>query len=211
MPSSLGWGVHDRDEEDRIHRLLAALRQSEARDELGFGGIRDSLADLFFPGTSTIQTRLRYFLIVPWCYRAIEQKKVKAPRFAVEVTALERRIIQPLLEGEDHAGAFGAPRGERIKRLPSSVYWSGPQRWGIRRERISQADYHRNIDILYSRSTKAHATEEGERIAVQPAMVRHPALPDDPDGFPSDSTSRCVPKKHNSCSIACLRPSPGVS
>lgn len=184
MPSSLGWVVHDRDEEDRIHRLLAALRQSEARDELGFGSIRDSLADLLFPGTSTIQTRLRYFLIVPWCYRAIERQGVKAPRFGQEVSALERRLIQPLLDGEDHAGAFGAQRGQRIKRLPSSVYWSGLQQWGIRRERISQGQYHRNVDAFYRLSGKVRETEEGERVAAMPAMIWHPDLPDAPEGFP---------------------------
>lgn len=33
---------------------------------LGFAPIRDAFADYFFPGTSTIQTRARYFLFVPW-------------------------------------------------------------------------------------------------------------------------------------------------
>jgi hypothetical protein len=185
MPSSIGWVVHDRDEDDRVHRLLAALRQSEARDELGFGGVRDSLADLLFPGTSTIQTRLRYFLIVPWCYRAIEGERVKAPKFGQEVGKLERRLIEPLLAGEDHAGAFGAQRGEQIKRLPSTVYWSGLQQWGIRRQRISRTQYHRQVDAYYLASGRRRTTDEGESIDPRPAMIWHPDLPPAPERFPA--------------------------
>lgn len=184
MPSSIGWVVHDREEEDRVNRMLAALHQVEARDELGFGGIRDSLSDLLFPGTSTIQTRLRYFLIVPWCYREVESRRVRAPRFGREVADLERRLIQPLLESGDHAGAFGAQRGQQIRRLPSSVYWSGLQQWGIRRERVSQGEYHRNVDHYY-RVSAAREAEDGERISRMPAMIWHPSLPEPPKGFPA--------------------------
>ena len=42
------------------------FRIKESRDELGLGAIRASFADALFPGTSTIQTRLRYMLFVPW-------------------------------------------------------------------------------------------------------------------------------------------------
>jgi hypothetical protein len=185
MVSSIGWVVHDRDEEDRINRVLAALNQSEARDELGLGGIRDSLADSLFPGTSTIQTRLRYFLIVPWCYRAIETQKVPSPKFGRQVLELERSLIGPLLDGEDSAGAFGAIGGARIKRLPSSVYWSGLQAWGIRRERVSQAQYHRSIDSYYRQSQQVRETDDGERVRVLPQMIWHSALPEAPPGFPN--------------------------
>jgi len=184
MPSSIGWVVHDREEEDRVNRMLAALHQVEARDELGFGGIRDTLADLLFPGTSTIQTRLRYFLIVPWCYREVESRRVPASRFGQEVERLERRLIQPLLESGDHAGAFGAQRGQHIKRLPSSVYWSGLQQWGIRRERVSQGEYHRTVDHYYRAST-ARQAEDGERTSRMPAMIWHPSIPEPPADFPA--------------------------
>ena len=41
------------------------FQEKESRDELGLGSVRDSFADQLFPGTSTIQTRLRYTLFVP--------------------------------------------------------------------------------------------------------------------------------------------------
>jgi hypothetical protein len=54
-------------EEDRreMAEVISLFRERDTRDELGIGVIRDALADLMFPGTSTIQTRARYFLFIP--------------------------------------------------------------------------------------------------------------------------------------------------
>lgn len=60
MTSRLTWIDHDSQARERSLRILALGRVKESRDELGIGGIRDSIADQLFPGTSTIQTRLRY-------------------------------------------------------------------------------------------------------------------------------------------------------
>ena len=59
MPSSLTWLDHDNAAKERSHRLLQMFKESETRDELGIGAIRDSISDQLFPGTSVIQTRLR--------------------------------------------------------------------------------------------------------------------------------------------------------
>ena len=58
-----------------MHRILALFRERDTRDELGIGVIRDLLADELFPGTSTIQTRLRYMLFVPWIYQQLEAEE----------------------------------------------------------------------------------------------------------------------------------------
>jgi len=50
---------------------LALFKERGTRDELGLGAVRDNLAEALFPGTSTIQTRLRYMLIVPRIYQRI--------------------------------------------------------------------------------------------------------------------------------------------
>jgi hypothetical protein len=42
--------------------VISAFREQDTRDELGLGTIRDGFANILFPGTSTIQTRARYFL-----------------------------------------------------------------------------------------------------------------------------------------------------
>ena len=66
MNSTLSWIDYDSKSRERTLEILSLFQEKESRDELGIGSIRDSLSDLLFPGTSTIQTRLRYMLIVPW-------------------------------------------------------------------------------------------------------------------------------------------------
>jgi hypothetical protein len=36
---------------------------TNTRDELGIGSVRDAFAELLFPGTGAIMTRARYFLL----------------------------------------------------------------------------------------------------------------------------------------------------
>src|SRR5258708_2462786 len=62
----LGWIDHDAEHEESVLRALGAAKGHDARDELGLGTVRDSFADLLFPGLSTIQERIRYFLFVQW-------------------------------------------------------------------------------------------------------------------------------------------------
>ena len=54
--SSLAWIDFAEAERQRSQRIMALFQERETRDELGLGGIRDSIADHLFPGTSTIQT-----------------------------------------------------------------------------------------------------------------------------------------------------------
>lgn len=183
MTSSLSWLDHDPEERERTQRILALFRQREVRDELGFGGIRDSISDQLFPGTSTIQTRLRYMLLVPWMYRSFEEKRVPSR----EVPALRRKfelaLIEPLLASDDLAGVFGRTAKGGLKRLPSSVYWAGLRAWGILRPRVTQEQYHRSLDALYR--ARANARHHDETAPDGPQTVTwHPKLPDPPKGFP---------------------------
>lgn len=66
LPSSLVWIYTSADEQRCVHVLIALYTQSESRDQLGIGQIHNEFADGLFPGTSTIQTRARYFLRIPW-------------------------------------------------------------------------------------------------------------------------------------------------
>ena len=50
----------------RTLHILLLFQEKDSREELGLVAIRDSFADSLFPGTSTIQTRLRYMFFVPW-------------------------------------------------------------------------------------------------------------------------------------------------
>jgi len=84
MSSVLAWIDHDSKARERTLRILSLFqeKEKESRDELGLGSVRDSFADQLFPGTSTIQTRLRYMLFVPWIYHSLEEKRLPVESFA---------------------------------------------------------------------------------------------------------------------------------
>lgn len=197
MASVLGWLDHDADAQARTLNILALFQQKESRDELGIGAIRDSFAEQFFPGTSTIQTRLRYMLFVPWIYQRLEDKRISAENFSTQAERNERALIIPLSQlEEDSAGTFGKNSREKLKRLPSSVYWSGLRRWGIRETPWSQEEYHRRVDELYRARAEINEREYqeknrgemGETSTYKPAQSWHSSLPTPPPNFPDEAT-----------------------
>ncbi|HEX5259575.1 MAG TPA: DUF6361 family protein [Sphingomicrobium sp.] len=111
---------------------MALFQERESRDELGLGAIRDSIADHLFPGTSTIQTRLRYMLFIPWLFRMLEARDVPESQLRTEARTLEIRLADALKRGGETSGIIGRDAGPRLQRLPSSVYWAGLGAWGIR-------------------------------------------------------------------------------
>lgn len=193
MPSLLAWVDHDSEARDRTLRILALFQERESRDELGLGGVRDSFADQLFPGTSTIQTRLRYMLIVPWIYMGLEEERIPASEFAQRADTAERNLIEPLMASDDLAGVFGRTAGRRVKRLPSSVYWAGLGAWGIRTVPYSQDEYHRRIGEVY-RARDAAEQKAGERtrrgddreVTELAGQTWHPRIPGPPKGFPDE-------------------------
>ncbi len=94
MGSSFGW--LDFSEKDRRTALdvISLFDERETRDELGLGSVRDAIADQLFPGTSTIQTRARYFLFVPWLYLDLERRRVSSSRAADYARVQEVKLIR---------------------------------------------------------------------------------------------------------------------
>ena len=72
MTSSLGWIDFSSEHRDRVRSVLDLMAEKGVMDELGIGVIRDTFADLIFPGLSTIQTRAKYFLIIPRLLKVYE-------------------------------------------------------------------------------------------------------------------------------------------
>jgi len=187
MTSRLTWIDHDSQARERSLRILALFREKESRDELGIGAIRDAIADRLFPGTSTIQTRLRYMLFVPWIYSSLEKKQVPASRFADEAKRAEIDLVAPLLTAEDDYGVYGRRAGGGLKRLPSSVYWAGLGTWGIRRFQGSREDYHYSVESLYGKRSRQRKTHDGEWLEDDGSHSWHPKLPDPPEGYPESA------------------------
>lgn len=141
LKSSLSWIDNNKEAREKVLGLLSQFNEKDSRDELGIGSIRDRISDLLFPGTSTIQTRLRYFFFVPWLYQEAEKNYLNDKESLKLIDQLERNLITTLMQSDDLEGVFGKTSGRALKRLPSSVYWSGLEKWGIKKESCSQSEY----------------------------------------------------------------------
>ena len=131
--SFLSWIDFDEADRRRVRRIMALFDESEARDELGMRGIRDSIADHLFPGVSTLHTRLRYVLFVPWIFKEVEQSALSVESLEAGRRDREVALIHALLAGGEVKGVIGRDAKARLKRFPSSIYWEALRSWGIRR------------------------------------------------------------------------------
>src|SRR5215212_9695414 len=164
--SSFGWLDHDEGDRRRMMEVINLFRENGTLDELGIGTIRDTYAERFFPGTSTIQTRARYFLFLPWLYRQLETERVPSSRADRRARELQGRLVQSLKAGGEgsNAGVIGIDAGENIQRLPSVIYWQGLRRWGIRLFEGSTERYHASLDRFYREEQAPKLSEGGELL-----------------------------------------------
>jgi hypothetical protein len=144
--------------------VISLFREQETRDELGLGVVRDVIAESLFPGTSTIQTRARYFLFIPWMYMDLEQHKTRSSEITKAARRFETNLIDALLASGETQGVIGIEAKKALKRLPSNIYWSGLGTWGIRLFPGSQDQYHRSVDRLYATAGQIVRTDDGDVI-----------------------------------------------
>ena len=185
--SSLAWIDFDEAECQRAQRIMALFQERESRDELGLGAIRDSIADHLFPGTSTIQTRLRYMLFIPWILRRLEGRDGTAAQLSAEGRAMEIRLADALKAGGESDGIIGRLAGSRLQRLPSSVYWAGLGAWGIRLFPGSRETYYAALPNLRRRQHRS-AEAEGQGFDGLQLGSWHSGLPPAPSDFLETAT-----------------------
>ncbi|MCY4611099.1 MAG: DUF6361 family protein [Gammaproteobacteria bacterium] len=181
--SKLAWVDHDSAARERSLQIIGLFGERDSRDELGLGAIRDSFSDRLFPGTSTIQTRLRYMLIIPWIFKKLEMQRIPSSEIEARARRFELQLIKPLTESDDSLGTFGAGAGQGLKRLPSDVYWAGLGDWGIRRFGGSINDYFGSLDQIYAVRKQTHVHGD-DAIEESDVLTWHPHLPDPPENFP---------------------------
>ncbi|WP_032402611.1 DUF6361 family protein [Rhodococcoides fascians] len=176
MPSTLSWLDTSADEQRRVRELIALYTQSESRDELGIGQIRDAFADGLFPGTSTIHTRARYFLFIPWLFTQGAKARSGA-KLEAWTDIHERRLIKALKDEGVGAGQglIGRVAGPKVKTLPSAIYWAALGRYGILARDVQPG-------MLGALGPAVGADDE---IAVRRTQDWHPTLPAAPEGFPA--------------------------
>jgi hypothetical protein len=188
MEPTLAWLDFSPAERERTNRILSVIQERETRDELGLGAIRDSFSDHLFPGTSTIQTRLRSMFFVPWIYLRLERQRIPSSEIAARARKLELDLTNPLLAEDDNAGVFGRLAKGALQRLPSAVYWAGLRQYGIGTYPGGREDYHRDLDSIYRRRDRARHESDSGRELYQ--FTWHPKLPPAPSDFLEHPTFR---------------------
>ncbi len=184
MEPALTWIDLTASDRDKMRRVLDLFKEQGTLDEMGLGSLRDVLSDALFPGTSSIQTRLRYVLFVPWLYQRLEARRVRSTDIERAARRAEVDLIGPLERSEARAaGIIGLRARHTLVRLPSSVYWSALTRWGIFRPRQSQGWYHARFDALVDGGGVLGRADDPGVIWSQDAHW-HPRLPEPPEGFP---------------------------
>lgn len=123
-----------------MREAIQLFSDKGSRDELGIGQIRDAFSNLLFPGTSTLQTRARYFLLIPWLFQRAADNA--APnQIPARAAVYERQLIEGLRSAGAVEGLIGRQAGASLKILPSSIYWSGMTTFhivagGLNREQV---------------------------------------------------------------------------
>ena len=171
MSSSISWLDADEAASEQARRLIAATIEVDGGtlDQLGFGGIRDFCSDHLFPGTSTLWSRARYLVLVPWCYQGSDpagaQRKLRR--------ALTSRREEDGRRSE--AGIIGAQKD--VERLPDEVVWNGLAIWGVRLAEVTRPA------AAAAGSRRREAQEDGT------SSIWHPRLPARPRTSRSASAS----------------------
>jgi Family of unknown function (DUF6361) len=186
--SSFVWLDYSERERRKMLDVVDLFKEHDTRDELGLAAIRDSFADQFFPGTSTIMTRARYFLLVAWTYQRLERQRVTSARMPDRARRAETDLIEAIEHSDDNDGNIGKYAKTALKRLPSSVYWHGLNVWGIRTFPGAQTQYHRGLDRYYAQLHR-HGGRATERDVEHDDLVApnwHAGLISPPETFPDE-------------------------
>lgn len=167
MGSKIAWLDASSDEQRQMRDIIRLFEDRDSRDELGLSQIRDGLSEALFPGTSTLLTRARYLLLVPWAFQ--EAAKKRDPMRAID--DIERGMISAIKRTDDNAGLFGGVAGAAVRNLPSSIYWSMLRQYGILADpSVRREDALGMVDIN----------------AFTPVAAAWAALPAPPSRFPSE-------------------------
>ena len=187
MNATLSWLDLTTSDRDKMRNVLDLFKEQGTLDVMGLGSLRDALSDALFPGTSFIQTRLRYVLFIPWLYRRLETRGTKGVDVESAARKAEIDLIAPLERSENAEGIIGVRARHSLVRLPSSIYWSALTRWGIFLRPQSQNWYHSHFDALADGRGGLEATDDPGVIWSQEAHW-HPRLPEPPGDFPWEAS-----------------------
>ncbi|RFZ77822.1 hypothetical protein DS742_16350 [Lacrimispora amygdalina] len=158
----LGWIDFSRSERNKIIQTLKMLEESTALDELGIGVVRDGYADILFPGISTLQTRAKYFVLLPYLFAMAERQSFKRSSEILPWMHRQEDLLVPTLikNSEDTTGVIGLrahKQGKSVKVKSSSIYWNGMRTFEILRdEHLSISNV---CNIIYGKQLRRNSVE----------------------------------------------------
>ena len=131
---NLGWIDFSDSDRKKTMDVLRLFQEQGAVDELGIGVIRDGFANYFFPGTSTIQTRAKYFFIIPYAMMdtVADSRVISVPNALRRLDEIEKESASILKKNSGDLGVIGATVLPKwVVRPPSTIYWNGLRTLGI--------------------------------------------------------------------------------
>ncbi|MCX7420945.1 MAG: DUF6361 family protein [Planctomycetia bacterium] len=146
IASAIGWVDFSSEHREKVKSVIDLLSTPGVIDELGIGVIRDSFSDSLFPGISTIQTRAKYFLIVPRIFKDFEKlpaHKRRRRKLTDFLNEQENQCMEAMVASHHDdrqdgiiGESFADKQGE-VQRKPSSVYWTGIRQFGLIQTNLS--------------------------------------------------------------------------
>jgi hypothetical protein len=143
--SDIAWLDTSPDEERRMRELVKLFSDSGTLDDIGIGQVRDTLSDRLFPSTSTVHTRARYLLFVPWIYDEAA-RKYSGTAVRTKARDAERKLIEVMRKAGHTQGLIGRVAGASVNTLPSNLYWAALKRLGIRDDLPSAYSWNVSVD-----------------------------------------------------------------
>jgi len=196
MTSQISWLDFSESDRRKMVEVISLFKQRDTRDEMGLAQIRDGFAEMFFPGTTTIMTRARYFLFIPWLYRYLEERNVPSTKIEERMRQSELQVMRALITTGETNNVIGQRAGASLQRFPSSIYWNGLRIWGILQFPGAMYQYYRSLDHYYLRKSNLLEIESAEFIHEQKANwdLNLPPMPVD---FPEKASFEITKQEAN--------------
>lgn len=188
MTSAFAWLDYSARERRTMLEVVDLFRDKGTVDELGLGTIRDAFADRLFPGTSTLQSRTRYWLFIPWLYQRLEAEKTKSADMDARARQRQAELVRALVNGGESEGVIGIEAKDKVLRPPSFVYWAGLSRYGLFLHAWSMGRYHASLDSFYRSAGNRRSEGDEPELIDQAYRNWHAGLPQPPVGWTEQTT-----------------------
>ena len=113
----------------------------------------------------------------------LEKRHIKSDKIEEKSREYEISLIRALLSAGEDDGVIGRVARDRLKILPSYMYWSGLGNWGIRRFEGSNYQYFQSLDSFYTYKKSMVKSDDGEAVS-QPSNNWDPNIVAPSNDFP---------------------------